>query len=126
VGYDPKDVKVAKLLVNKKYADIVALKKRLKLPSIEYPLTKGMVENEQRKEDMLNLIIEQNIQLKKMEEKIEELLKEKEASTLAMVPLTTVPIEVVGIEPSSSSTIIESTSITTYLVILSQELSIQK
>ena len=47
VGYDPKDVKVAELLLKKKDADIAALKKQLKLPSIEDPLTKDMAENEQ-------------------------------------------------------------------------------
>jgi len=58
----------------------------------------------------VKLLIEQNIQMKKMEEQIEELLKEKETTQLAMVPVTIVPIVVVGTDPSSSSTSIESTS----------------
>ena len=78
-----------------------------------------MVESEQQKEDMLKLIIEQNIQLNKMEEQIEELFKEKEPTQLAMVPLTTVPKAVAGTEPSSSSTSIESTSKATNLARLS-------
>ena len=41
-----------------------------------------MAENEQHREEMLKLIIEKNIQIKKMEEKIEQLLKEKEAAQL--------------------------------------------
>ena len=85
-----------------------------------------MAESEKQKEDILKLIIEQNIQLKKMEERIEELLKEKEATQLAMVPLTSVPIEVAGKDPSSSSKTIESTSTSADLARLSQELSIQK
>ena len=35
VGYDPKNVKVAEELIKKKNADIVALKKQLKLPPTE-------------------------------------------------------------------------------------------
>ncbi len=35
-----------------------------------------MTKNEQHKEEMLNLIIEENIHIKKMEEQIEQLLKE--------------------------------------------------
>lgn len=45
-----------------------------------------------------------------MEEQIEGLLKEKETTQLATVPITTVPIAVAGTNPSSSSTTIESTS----------------
>ena len=56
-----------------------------------------MVETEQQKEDMLKLIIEQNIQLNKMEEQIKELLEEKEATQIPVVPLTAVPIAVAGI-----------------------------
>lgn len=126
VGYDPKDVKDAELILKKKDADIVASKKQLKLPSTEDPLTKNIAENEHQKKDMLKLIIEQNIQLKKMEEQIEELLKEKEVTQLAMVPLKTVLIAAAGTKPSSSSTTIGSTSTTTDPARLSQELSIQK
>lgn len=57
VGYDPKDVKATELLLNKKDADIAALKKQMKFPSTEDSLTKGMAETEQKKEDMLKLII---------------------------------------------------------------------
>ena len=109
VGYDPKDVKAAELVLKKKDADIAALKKQLKLPSTEDPITKDIAQNEQQKEDMLKLIIDKNIQLKKMEEQVEELLKEKEAAQLVTVLVTTVPIAVAGTKPSSSSTTIEST-----------------
>lgn len=71
------------------------------MPSIEYPLAKDIAENEQQKEDMLKLIIEQNIQLKKMEERVEELLKEKEATQLVRVPII-VPTTFASTELSSS------------------------
>lgn len=61
-----------------------------------------------------------------MEEQIEQLLKEKEITQFSMVPIIEVPIEVVGTEPSSSSTNIESTSTTADPTRLAQELSIQK
>jgi len=98
----------------------------LKFPSTEDPLTKDMAKTEQQKEDMLKLIIEKNIQLKKMEEHIEELLKEKETTQFSMVPIIVVPIVVLGTKPSSSSTTVESTSTKADLTKLAQELSIQK
>ena len=61
-----------------------------------------------------------------MEEKIEGLLKEKEAAQLAMVPVTTFPIAVVGTEPSSLSTTIESTSTIVDPLKITQELAIKK
>lgn len=85
-----------------------------------------MAKTEQQKEDMLKLIIEKNIQLKKMEEHIEELLKEKETTQFSMVPIIVVPIVVLGTKPSSSSTTVESTSTKADLTKLAQELSIQK
>ena len=77
IGHDPKDCKSIEDILKKKNADITALQKQLNLHSIEDPYTKEIEESEKNREDMLKLIIEQNIQIKKMEEKIEGLIKEK-------------------------------------------------
>ena len=58
VGYDPKDCKAAEEINKKKNADIVALRKHLKIPSIEDSRTKNMAENEDDKYEMLNFIID--------------------------------------------------------------------
>jgi len=49
MGYDPSDVKAVEEAIKKKKADIAALRKQLKFPSIEDPLAKEIEESEQRK-----------------------------------------------------------------------------
>ena len=67
VGYDPTNINAAEELVRKKNTDIAALRKQLKLPAIEDPLAKDIEEIESQKANMMKLIMEQNVQLKKME-----------------------------------------------------------
>ena len=40
IGYDPKDCNATEEILKKKNVDIAALRKQLKLPSIEDPMTK--------------------------------------------------------------------------------------
>lgn len=63
IGYDPKDINVAEEIIMKKNIDIAALRKQLKLPATEDPLTKYIKENETQNDDILKLIIENNIQI---------------------------------------------------------------
>lgn len=77
IGYDPKDCKAIEEILKKKNIEIAALKKQLKLPSTEDPKTREMANNEQHREELLKLIIEQNIQIKSMEEQIENYLRKK-------------------------------------------------
>jgi len=67
--------------MRKKNVDIAALRKHLKLPSLEDPHTKEMGEVEKRKEDMFKIIVEQNVQIRDMEVELEKFLKEKEQSS---------------------------------------------
>ena len=56
-------------------------------------MEKGIEENESQKSDLMNLILEQSSQIKKMEIEMEKLLKEKEEATrVALIPLEVVPI----------------------------------
>lgn len=58
IGYDPSYIKAAKKVINKKEIDIVALKKQLKMPTKQDPLTKEIEETESQKVDMMILIVE--------------------------------------------------------------------
>ena len=58
VGYNPKDIKVTKGLIRKKNEKIIALKKQLKLSNTEHPKTKEVLETENQKDEMMNLIIQ--------------------------------------------------------------------
>ena len=64
IGYDPQDYKSIEEILQKKNVEITNLKKQLKLPSTEDTQMKEMAKNEQHREEMLKLILEQNIQRK--------------------------------------------------------------
>ena len=57
VAYDRNNVKVAEELIKKNNADIVALKKKLKLPPTEYPKEKEFLQDSNQKDEMMNLIL---------------------------------------------------------------------
>jgi hypothetical protein len=92
IGYDPKNVKEEDELLKKKNVDITYLRKKLNIPATKDSQSKQVDETEGQKEEMLNLIIEQNAQIREMEAKIDKLIKEKEQNVLiSMVPLEAVP-----------------------------------
>lgn len=101
LGYDLANINVAEELVKKKNLDMATLRKQLKLPAIEDPLAKDIEETGTQKANMMKLNIEQNAQLKKMETKMENLIKEKEKATKNTTPLEALPITVI---PTSIST----------------------
>jgi hypothetical protein len=93
IGYDPANVQAAEEMIKKKNADIAALRKRLKLPPTEDPQTKEIAEREGEKDEMMRLLMEQNAQLREMEDEMEKLLKEKEQmKTVEGVTLSAIPI----------------------------------
>lgn len=55
--YNPSNIAVAESLVRKKNADIVDLRRQLKIPVTEDPMAKEIEANETKKEEMLQLII---------------------------------------------------------------------
>ena len=109
IGCDPKDVIVVEQIIKKKNLDIVALRKQLKLLATEDPMTKAIAEDEAQKTDMMNLIIDQNIQIRQMEIELEKLVKEKEDSLkmvfvrLDVVPLSQFPSIGTIIAPTTST-----------------------
>lgn len=58
VGYKPEKINAIEELVKKNNLDIETLRKQLKFPAIEYPLSKDIEEKKTQKVDMINLIIE--------------------------------------------------------------------
>jgi len=63
MGYDPKNFNGAEELIKKKNADIAALEKQLKLPPTEHPQTKEVLENQNQRDEMMNLILQLTAQL---------------------------------------------------------------
>jgi len=93
IGYNPSDVKAAKKLIKKKNEDIVALKKQLKLPHSEHPQTKEVLECQTQQEEMMDLILQLNDQLKEMEKELDCVIQLKQASfeptTTTVIPTVT-------------------------------------
>jgi len=67
LGYHPNDVKALEKLIKKKNENISSLKKQLKLPHSEHPQTKEVLESQTHQEEMMDLILQLNDQLKEME-----------------------------------------------------------
>jgi len=66
LGHEPKDVKVVESLIKKKNEDITALGKQLKLPPLIHPQTVEVIEKK-NEEDLMELILKLNEQLKETE-----------------------------------------------------------
>lgn len=73
LGHDPNDIKATEKLIKKKNEDIVALKKQLKIPHSEHPWTKQVLEIQTHQEEMMDLVLKLNDQLKEMEKIIRQL-----------------------------------------------------
>lgn len=99
LGQDPSRIKVAEVLIKRKNEDIVALKKQLKLPHLHHPHTKEVLESQTNHEEMMDLVLELNDQLKEMENELDSLIQLKQAS-LDYAPPTIIPI-VTTIVPST-------------------------
>jgi hypothetical protein len=78
IRYDPSNVKAVEEMIKNKNANIISLRKQLKLPPTVDSQAKEIVKIEGEKDEMLKLIMEQNAQLKEMEFEMENLVKEKE------------------------------------------------
>ncbi len=70
LGHDPKDIKATEHLIKKKNEDIATLKKQLKLPQSQHPQTKEVLESQTNHEEMMDLVLQLNDQLKGMEKEL--------------------------------------------------------
>ena len=110
MGYDPSNINVVEELIKKKNTEVASLKKLLKLLASEDPMAKEIEETETQNSDMMKLIIEQNLQIKQMEEQMEKFVKEKEEAIrniqtlVEVVSLATFPITKVSTSATTSAT----------------------
>ena len=74
LGHDPKDIKVVEQLIKKKNEDIASLKKQLKLPQSQHPQTKEVLVSQTNHEDMIDLVLQLNVQLKEMKKEIDSFI----------------------------------------------------
>jgi len=109
LGHDPNDVKAAEKLIKKKNEDISALKKKIKLPHSEYPKTKEVLESQKHKEEMMDLVIQLNDELKEKEKELDNVIQLKQVSletattTIIRTITTTVPSTLaVSLAPTSA------------------------
>jgi hypothetical protein len=80
-------------MLKKNNVDIAYLRKKLKFPPTKDSQAKEVVEAKNKKEELLNLIMQQNTHLREMEIELETLLKEKEKMTpMEVIPLSAIPI----------------------------------
>jgi hypothetical protein len=111
ISYDPSNIKAAEEMIKKNNADIVSLRKQLKIPPTEESQAKEIEDKEGEKDEILKLLMEQNAQLKEMEAEMEKLLKEKEQmKPMEVIPLSSIPIS--GASTSSVTTIPSATLVT--------------
>lgn len=99
LGHDPNDIKGAKKLIKKNNEDIDALIKQLNLPHSKHPQTKEILESQTYQEEMMDLVLQLNDQLKEMEKDLDNLIQLKQAS-LETATATVIPI-VTTIVPST-------------------------
>ena len=113
-------------MLKKKNVDIASLMKQLKFPTTEESQDKEIAETEGKKEESLKLIMEQNAQIKEMEEEMERLVKEKEQITpMEVIPLSAVPLMGVSTTTISTTTTTKLPS-TTPLTSLEKYVEIEK
>lgn len=118
IGYNPNDIKAAENLIKKKNEDIVALKKQVKLLPSEHPQTEEVLENQSQKDEMMDLILQLNAQLKKMENEMGKLVQEKQASMEA-VTVTTIPTITTSIPYALAASVATTALVATTLPIAS-------
>lgn len=69
--HDPSDIKATEKLIEKKNEDITALKEQLKLPHLQHPHTKEVLESQTNHEEMMDLVMQMNDELREMEKELE-------------------------------------------------------
>ena len=104
-GVDPSNIQVAQALIKKKNEDIVALRKKLTLPQDEHPQAKEILQQQNEKDEMMQLVLKIISQIKDMENQIETLIKEKE--TLKETNISPIPTVIPMVSTTVPSTLAE-------------------
>ena len=82
LGYGPSNVKAGEELVKKKNVDIAALRKKLKLPPTKHSQAKEIVQEANKKYELMSLILKMIPQIKEMEIEMNKLVQEKKLQIL--------------------------------------------
>jgi len=115
LGNNPKDIKLAESLIKKKNEDIVALRKQLKLPPLIHPQTVEVIEKH-NEEELMDLVLKLNEQLKETEQELEKYLQYKQGESTTM-PQTVVPIVSTTVPSTIASALAPNVPLTTTLPI---------
>lgn len=115
LGHDPNDIKATEKLIQKKNGDIDAVKKQLKLPHLEYPQTKEVLECQTHQEEMMDLVLQLNDQLKEMEKELDNLIQLKQAS-LETAPATVIPTVTIVVPSTLAASLAPTTPMATTLL----------
>lgn len=78
--HDPKYIKATKQLIKKKNYDIVALKKQFKIPQLQHPQTLEVLETQHEHEELTDLVLQLNDQLRETEKKLDNLIQLKQTN----------------------------------------------
>lgn len=73
LGHDPKDIKAIEQIIKKKNDDIAALKKQLKIPQLQHLQTQEVLEIQTKHEELMELVLKLNDQLRKIKKGIGQL-----------------------------------------------------
>lgn len=84
LGHNPMDIKAAEGLINKKNEDVVALRKKLKLPLLMHPQIAEIIEK-RNEEDLLDLVLKLNEQLKETEQELEKSLQSRQSESTSQL-----------------------------------------
>ena len=77
MGHDPKDVNSTENLIKKKNDDISDLKKKLKIRPLHHPQITEVLETQKGQEELMDLVLKLNDQLKETEKELDNLVRSK-------------------------------------------------
>ena len=105
LGHDPKNIEATEQLIKKKNDDIAALKKQLKIPQLQHPRTFEVLEGQTRHEELMDLVLKLNYQLREIEKELDSLiqLKQTDIATTSTNVIPTVSTAVPSTLESSST-----------------------
>jgi len=75
LGHNPKYVIATEKLIKKKNDDIDALKKKLKIPPLHNPQTTEILETQKGQEELMDLVLKLNYQLKETEKEFDTVIQ---------------------------------------------------
>jgi len=110
--HDPKYIKATEELIKQKNKDITSLKKQLKIPSLHHPQTQEVLQSQTQHEDLMDLVLKLNDQLRSTEKELDALIQLKQGE-LGSTPATAIPTVTVVVPSTLAVTLAPKTPIGT-------------